>query len=402
MKICLITLPAPFLLNDKVFPNLGILQISSQLKKHGYDVTVHDDKVSKIPEGYDIYGISSTTPQFPLAKEALKRIRGFKNESKVIIGGAHPTVDFESCWDFDYIIKGDGEDAVTEALAFHKNRVNATKPYIIGKQLSQKIEDYPYADRDAIDIKSYKYYIDNELATTIVTGRGCPFSCAFCCKTSKVKLRPSWHVIEEFRLLHFQYGYKAFMIFDDIFILNKKRTIEICEAIRNYNFKLRCFVRADLVVKHDYELLETMADAGIVEVGMGIESGSNLILKMINKGETTEIMAKAIKMLKSVGIRVKGFIIVGLPYENQKTLAETRKFLYDNKLDDVDFTIFTPYKGSHIYNNKRLYDIDWNGTEMSWYKGKPDQYSSNVFTSALSKEDIVEARINLEREFKKW
>jgi anaerobic magnesium-protoporphyrin IX monomethyl ester cyclase len=359
------------------------------------EVYVHDGPVNEIPEGYDYYGISSTTSQFPQAKQALSRIRRFKSKPEVWIGGPHATVDRESCRDFDVIFQGEGEDSVMDYLQYDALPLQV-------RPLSMSLEKYPMPDREAIDLKSYKYEIDGELATTVMSGRGCPFNCAFCCNTAKVKLRPAWHVIEEIEYLHDYEKYNALMFFDDIFIINKKRTLEICRGIERFNLKLRCFVRADLVLKHGRELTDALRRAGVREVGMGIESGSDFILNIVNKGENTDTMLKAVKLLQDSGIRVKGFVIVGLPSESLKTIDETRNFLGKAKLDDVDFTIFQPYKGSKIYDNKHYFDIGWDKIEESWYKGKPQEYVSNVWTSSMSKDDILKARIDLEKEYKKW
>jgi anaerobic magnesium-protoporphyrin IX monomethyl ester cyclase len=395
MKVCLVSLPSPFLIDEKVFPNLGLLHVSSQLKLYDHEVYVHDGPISEIPDGYNYYGISSTTSQFPQARFALRHIRDFKSKSEVWIGGPHATVDRESCKDFDVIFQGEGEDSVIDYI---QHGILPLHP----KQLSEPLEKYPMPDREAIDIKSYKYEIDGELATTVMSGRGCPFSCAFCCNTAKVKLRPAWHVIEEIEYLHDYEKYNALMFFDDIFIVNKKRTLDICKGIERFNLKLRCFVRADLILRHGIEVVDALYRAGVREVGMGIESGSDLILNIVNKGENTDTILQAVQLLQAVGIRVKGFIIVGLPSESPKTINETRMFLDEAKLDDVDFTIFQPYKGSKIYNKKHDFDINWDKIEESWYKGKPNEYVSNVWTSSMSKNDILRARIDLEREYKKW
>ena len=145
-----------------------------------------------------------------------------------------------------------------------------------------------------------------------------------------------------------------------------------------------------------------MKKSGCVEVGMGVESGSDKILATINKGETTDTIKKAIKLLKRGGIRVKGFFIVGLPGESETTILETVNFLTEVDLDDADFSIFTPYKGSEIYENRLKYDIFWDNLELQqlWYKGKKGEYQSLVSTSHLSKEEIVTFRDKLEEGFK--
>jgi radical SAM superfamily enzyme YgiQ (UPF0313 family) len=150
-----------------------------------------------------------------------------------------------------------------------------------------------------------------------------------------------------------------------------------------------------------------MYESGCREVGMGIESGSDKILRIINKGEDSDTLRKGIRILNEAGIRVKGFLIVGLPSESPETIEETRTFLHTSGLSDVDFSLFTPYKKTMIYDNKSKFDIQWDELDLNhlWYKGddsKDGGYKSQVWTSKMSKKDIVEARKMLEGEFKHW
>jgi len=143
-----------------------------------------------------------------------------------------------------------------------------------------------------------------------------------------------------------------------------------------------------------------MKESGCVEVGIGVESGSDTILKNVQKVETVEDIEGGIKTLRAAGIRVKAFFIVGLPGENKETLAETEQFLDRVPLDDVDFTIYSVYPGSPVHDNPQDYDIQWEGT--AHFKGIPGQYKSTVRTKALSEEEIVDARDYLESKFKRW
>jgi len=145
-----------------------------------------------------------------------------------------------------------------------------------------------------------------------------------------------------------------------------------------------------------------MKDSGCKEVGIGIESASDKILNSVGKGESIEIIRHAVEMLKKSGLRVKGFFIVGLPGESWETIEETRRFIKESGLDDIDLSIFQPMKRSPIYENKRKYEIDWDdlAVEKSWYKGTPGHYESQVFTPGMTKSDIVNARNILAEELK--
>lgn len=389
-RICLVALPSPFLIEDKVQPPLGVLYVAASLLDKGYEVVVHDGKIEEIPEGYDVYGISATSPQFQLAEQARSLIKRRNGKTRVIIGGPHAGSDHESCKAFDGVVIGDGEVAAFLAVGYKTKLVECP------------IERLYHPARHLIDLKSYKYKIDGRLATTIMTSRGCPYSCAFCCQLNRFNTFPSEFVREELMDLINNYGYKAFMFFDDLFILQKQRLRDILHGIEDIIW--RGFSRADAIVRNGVDMLKFMADSGCREIGMGLETGSDKILKIVNKKETIDTYKKAIEMIHSQGIRIKGFLIVGLPSESPETIQETCDFLEAVKLDDLDISIYQPLKKSHVYDNKQQYDIFWDNIDLgkSWYKGTPGEYTAQIRTSALSSDDILKARDMLEARFKKW
>jgi len=81
-------------------------------------------------------------------------------------------------------------------------------------------------------------------------------------------------------------------------------------------------------------------------------------------------MMQAVEDAQAAGLFVKGFFIVGLPGENEDTLAATDRFLEEAQLDDLDMTMFTPYPGSPIWENREQYDISWGdiATERTYFK----------------------------------
>lgn len=394
MKICLVAPPSPFLLDDKVNPPLGVLYVAAALKRK-HEVIVHDGSIKEIPQGFDAYGVSITTPQFPIAVEILKWLRYFENKPKVIAGGPHATVDPESCIDagFDSVVMDAGERGLELAIEHNLKVVSAPWDGML------------HPDRSLINLHDYRYSIEGVPATTVMTTRGCPYKCGFCCKVNKqVKIYPAEFVLEELRDLHFNHGFNAFMFFDDIFVLNKKRAETILKEIKKWNIIFRCFVRADIALRHGKEFFELMKEAGCREVGLGVESGSDKILRVINKGEGSHEIKAGIKLIRSAGIKVKGFLVVGLPSESKETIQETINFLEETEIDDIDISLYQPYKRTAIFDNREKYDVNWDILDLrnSWYKGTPGEYQSNAWTSGLGREELVQAREHIEAKFKKW
>lgn len=401
MRICLIRTPAPFLINDRVFAPLGLLAVGTGLISQGHNVTLFDGDPFSIPLDFAYYGFGPTIPEYIYAVEQMRYLRAKCHFGcTIIIGGPYASLDPKRCLadGFDAVVVGDGEYAAEQAF---KHRFN--ERIIYGDALP--LANYHISHRSLIDNKKYGYQLENRIATSMVTSRGCPFSCAFCSKNeSKLRMRPAWHVIEEIRYLKDVWKFQAIVFMDDLFTAEKQRAQSIAEELKRQDMTWRCMVRADLVVKHGKDFAKYLYDCGLISVGMGIESGSDKILSIINKAETSSTMKKAIKMLKEVGVKVKGFIILGLPGESMQTIEETDNFLKEVKLDDVDIKIFQPFPGSPIWKNKSKYDINWNEVDLSdmFYKGKQGLDQSNVFTSSLTAAQITEQQGVLERAHKQW
>jgi len=408
MKILLINPPSKFLIDDNVFPTLGLLYLAAYLKKAGYrDILLLDlNGNHAIPEeiNADIVGFYSNTPQFPTVIELKEKIAGINRNkfATYVIGGPHVSGRPQDAKPyFDYIVRGEGERAFLDIV----NAVAA------GESLPDKVVKYgyikdldtiPFPDRNLVDVKSYKYLINERLATTLITSRGCPYGCAFCANNAwgkTLRLRSPENVIEEIKFLMRDYGYRAFMFFDDTMTVHRKRMEKLCDMLKKLNIIYRCFIRADTV---DKDILTKMKESGCVEVGMGMESGSQRILNIVNKGQTASQNMKTVKWCKELGLRIKGFFVVGFPGENTESVRETIDFIEESNVDDLDVTVFTPYPGSKIYEQKQKYDIQFKGTyEDYWYKGKPGFYKSMVATSGLGSEEIAKIREDIEKRFKK-
>jgi radical SAM superfamily enzyme YgiQ (UPF0313 family) len=374
------------------------MAVGAGLKRDGHDVVLYDGDIECVPTHYEYYGFGPTSPEYSEAVECMHRIKYANPKAKTVIGGPHATLVPFDPWvsGFDCTVVGDGENVASEAF-FGKEKVIYAE--------SLPLDEYPIPDRTLVDIRSYHFKLRDRLATTVMGSRGCPFHCGFCSKNhDRVRLNSAERLIEEIGMLHDKFGYDAIAFPEDIFILNKQRTYDVCKFLKSRGIIWRCLVRADLVIKYGYDFIDMMIDSGCVGVGLGVESGSDTILQNIHKSENVDQMRTAIRMLKDRGLFVKAFFIIGLPGENETTLAETDKFLREAQLDDIDAKIFQPYPGSPIFDRKDKYDIDWDAIPLQYtfYKGRPGEYYGNIRTSALSTERIVEAWKYFEETYKNW
>ena len=394
--ICFVVPKSDFLINDTVMPPLGILYLSSQLKAEGYSVQCLDFALGHTKEmiDSDIVGVSFTTPQRNSAYELARQLR---SEGKIVIaGGPHPTHMPNECLNngFHCVVIGEADDIMSEVLRDVQQKQFETC-YVSNEP---KISYFP--DRLALPMLSYSYKINERPATVIMTSRGCPFSCTFCSKTSKkFRMFPPEYVLDEIYYLHNEFEYSAFMIFDDVFVADTERLETIVGVLRHEDFLFRCFGRANLLTRHICSLLQEM---GVVEVGIGIESGADEILRKNFKGTTRLINTTAIRTLREFGIRSKAFLIVGLPGETEETVIKTKTWIEEAKPDDIDISILQPMPGSVLFNNPEKYGIKFRYDENTplWYKGKPSEYKTTCSTDSLTAERIVELRNEIEEIYK--
>lgn len=424
MKIALINPNSPFLISERVFPNIGLVRVATTLQEEGNEVDIHDfagqptSAIKYIPRNYDYYGFSSTTPQFPYVMKLFNTLKEENPKAKTIIGGAHASalyqlkqkgkadVNIDDLEVFDTIFAGEGEETS-----------NIFKQGWQKGKVIKDLDSVPIPNRDLIDLMSYEYNLLGEKTTSMQTQRGCPHQCSFCSGRdiemyNKVRMHSPERVIKEMDELNKKYGFSSFQIYDDEVNINTRRLEELCDELSKRNYQFRAFIRNDEVVKHPRQI-DAMKKAGFVKLCAGIESGSDRILQILNKKSTYKINAEARRLVKKRNIHYEGFMILGHPSETLEDIKLTRKWLLDNKPDDFDLNLLTPYPGCKIYDDAtpstefKDYRWEWKGlyfnkpiysTEDSYYKGIDRQSKSDIRTKTLSNKDLINIRNDLDTE----
>jgi len=457
-KICLITPPSPFLLDERVFMHIGILKVASSLESKGYDVDFLDlsaienyiDVVSDYCKNTNIknFGITASTPQVPFAVNVAKKIKEIIPDCKLIIGGPHVTLmnsaskrEIKKGLDksdratkdinklksiFDILVCGDGELTIFEAFKIKSGVIDADdrkSPYFL---TNNQFSNLPLPARHLVDVDSYKYSIEGKKSTSLIAQLGCPFKCSFCSGRNspflrKIRQRSSDSIIEEMRLLYNNYGFTGFMFYDDELNVNKG-LIELLNKITDLQmelgeeFRLRGFVKAELFKD---EQAAAMYRAGFRWLLTGFESGDERILKNIKKMAKRDDNTRAVEIAKRHNLKVKALMSIGHAGESIETIENTKKWLLEVQPEEFDCTIITTYPGSPYFDDavfekdKYVYTSDLTGdrlyqsqidylTELDYYKGDPNGgYVSYVWTDHLSPVEIVKARDDLEKEVRK-
>ncbi len=445
--VCFITPPSPFLLDERVFVALGVLKVAAVVEQIGYSVdhldlngvenyeaVVVDYIRRRNPQDFTVYAITATTPQMV----AVERIRKVIKENCgwcVVIGGPHPTLVHAAAKHstraqaaleqlrrvYDTVVAGDGELVIAQVIeqGGKLGLIDADNPKTGLFMTVQQFTSTPFPARHLVDQDTYKYNIDGVRVTSLISQLGCPFGCNFCAGRDsamlrRVRLRPTSHVIAEMRELYKTYGIHGYMFFDDELNVNPN-VMELLHAIAQLQdelgveFRCRGFVKAELFTDAQ---AQAMYRAGFRSVLCGFESGSERILRNINKHATRDDNTRAMETSHKHGLGMKALMSVGHPGESVETIQQTLDWLLEVRPEDFDCTIITAYPGSPYYDRARhayddvwvfetggdklyMQDIDYTRTE-DFYKGALDGYRSYVWTDYIGAAELVEQRNALE------
>jgi len=386
MKILLINPPTENIINLELplfvrqneghFPPLGIMYVASYLKKFpGYQIRVLDALAEKMDyaaiEEYvqrfcpDIVGIAVHTHSLIDAISVSRLIKKADNRTHICFGGPHAdifpreTIDIPSV---DSVVFGEGE--LTFAELVDAIRTNADLRQVRGiffKQDGQvvqtqergHIEDLdgiPFPDRGMTDKNKYSSILGkNKTMTTIVSSRGCPYSCAFC-STPKgsYRVRSPKGVVDEMEEC-VSLGINEIHFVDDTFNADSDRVAQICFELDRRRLKARWSFRGR-IDKLNEPLLKKMKRSGCFRIHLGVETSSDEGLERLNKGVTTEQIRQVFKLTRSVKISTVAYFLIGCPHED--SIGEITKTINFSRELDPDFALFnilTPYPKTQLY-----------------------------------------------------
>jgi len=393
----LIIVPQSTYLDDNfVFPPLGAMVLKAHLDQAGISCDLEDEfDQSRDYSQYSHFGYSVITPNYP---EAL-RIRGILSQryptARHIIGGPH-VANYDADHDgWDCIVRGDGQVPLQRFVQGDPRKTYSRCEFTL------KPHELIAPWRDSDFLARYRYLLGGEFrTTTLMSAYGCPMACAFCeSARTKVRLKPVDLVAQE---VHdcLDCGFEAIMFFDDIFAINNKRVREMTSILAPLPIHFRCFVHAR---NFDDEMAQMLAYAGCVEIGYGAEHAHQKILDNVNKKTTVQANYDVVTTAHRHGIRVKSFLMVGLPGEDHDTLAALEEFIATSGVDDFDLGIYYPYRGTHIRDHLARYDLQITSLDntLGYYKGKQGEAECCVRTSALNSDQIRQAKNNIYRKYNK-
>jgi anaerobic magnesium-protoporphyrin IX monomethyl ester cyclase len=362
------------------FPPLGVAYIASTLKKEGYTVQLIDctflEKKSALKQAIavkaEVVGIYSMVT---MSEDAMEFARKLRSQTKLLIaGGPLPTCDPLPFLEiFDIVVSGEGEQTILKLLQAYQMGADfisvpgivfrKTLPVIAGEQLpvittkarlfEKNLDGIPFPDRDLVPNNEYQEHGRRKSGyaiTTIMSTRGCPFRCEFCSNVifgGSYRERSAKNVVDEIEQV-LGLGYDRISFADDVFTLNKKRVLQICDEIqhRKLRFQWECLGRVDSL---DKETAEAMKSAGCFRIYFGIESGNQRILDIMHKQITIQQARDAVTTAHQAGMEVGAFFIIGYPGDTTDTILESIHFGTSLPVDYLGLTLPYPLPGTPLF-----------------------------------------------------
>jgi radical SAM superfamily enzyme YgiQ (UPF0313 family) len=187
----------------------------------------------------------------------------------------------------------------------------------------------------------------------VESSRGCPYKCIFCSPTLRIsfgkryRVRSAENVVDEIEYLVSR-GVNVIKFVDDEFTLDRERIEKLCDEIIKRKIKIK-WIAQGRVGNLDRKIIKKMKMAGCSTLCFGVESGSDRILKLLKKDQTTEQIKKIFKLCKEYGILTVAYFLIGCPTETKEEILQTYKLCKEINPIMIQVAFFTPYPGSPYY-----------------------------------------------------
>lgn len=239
-----------------------------------------------------------------------------------------------------------------------------------GESQEPHLGEFPVPSYDALALSGYGSFSDREgnkyMYMPIMGSKGCNYPCGYC--PYRVGFGTSWScrnpkdIVDEIEFLHTNRGIKGFLFRDQSFTMSKCHAMEVCDEITRRKLDIAWFCEAR-VNEVSRELLYSMKESGCKQLNYGVETGDATLIKTGKPGVNLDMIRRAFRITKAVGILAHAHVIIGWPDETKATIERTFKFVKDLDPDNTNWNILTPYPGTELYNSAKKYNListyDW-------------------------------------------
>jgi radical SAM superfamily enzyme YgiQ (UPF0313 family) len=362
--------------NSSFQPPLGLLYIASYLRKNSdHEVRVIDSQVDRLSYSQleaeicqwkpDMVGLTAMTFTMVDVMLTAQLVKNVDPEIVVCLGGPHvdlypeETIRLKAV---DFAIMKGGEEPFSLLVGElsgkrHFDRVpglvyreNGHEVHINPRTSpGPSLEDLPFPDRTMVPYqKYYSIMTANRPVGTMITAKGCPYLCVFC---SERGARPFWRsgasVAEEVEQCK-KIGIQEMFFVDDTFYVKKKESVAIAQALIDRHVGMPWGARAR-VNNLDREMLKKFKESGCRRLHIGVEAGSDKVLKTLKKAITVEQARQAFRLCREVGIDTMAYFIVGSPGETLEDVNATLALACELEPTMAQFSRMTPMPGTDLY-----------------------------------------------------
>lgn len=362
-------------------PPIGIMQLASWLDKHHHQTALHDCLGPYAPPTIaenaemvlatdpELVGFSATTSGFMEAIEIASYIRQRRPEIKIVFGNVHVSSlgapVLEEFPEIDYLVIGEGEGAL---LNLADGKALQEIGNLIYRDEQGKIIVNPRRDRildlDELPFPAYEklagfphaYHLplfayEKRNGATMITSRGCPYTCSFCDRTvfeRLYKTNSAQYTYDHMKYLRDNFGVYHINMYDDLFTAKKQRVMDLCDLLieNPLGVQWNCAIRTGHTSD---EMLVKLKLAGALMVSMGIESADPVMMARHKAGVTLDAVRETVRQIHAAGLRAKGLFIFGMPGETPETVKTTSDFILSLELDEMNMTKFSPLHGAPIW-----------------------------------------------------
>lgn len=269
----------------------------------------------------------------------------------------------------DAVILGEGEASLLDIADLWRTDISARLDGVAGLILvdsdgqlcrtaarphQRNLDRLPFPAWEFVDAELYRAAWTSRhgrFSWNVATSRGCPYSCNWCAKPTfgrGYEQRSAQSVAAEIRLLMERIAPDHIWFADDIFGLTAGWIQAFSEEVRRYGTRIPFTMQSRVNLMRP-DAVDALAESGAEEVWLGVESGSQKILRSMEKGTTIEECRAATRTLRSRGIRACWFIQLGYPGERWEEICETRELIHDEGPDDIGVSVAYPLPGTRFH-----------------------------------------------------
>lgn len=350
------------------YPPLGLAYLGAVLEPLGHNVALIDAEAlgldaegiaARMPSRPEVIGFTATTLLWPAVRAAAADLQKRFPNACLIVGGPHVTAFPETTLDasvFDFGVLGEAEhtlpalidrvqrgrpaDDLPGCVIRSNGQVRTTGPV----QWVRDLDTLPFPARHLLPVNAYHSVLALEPFVTMVTSRGCPYRCDFCSQIysgNTLRRRSPQNIVDEMAWAVNRHGAREIILFDETFGVDRRDALRVCELIRARNLRVRWNARTRIDVL-DRELLSSLRDAGCYALHLGVESGVQRVLDMMNKGIRIEQVRETVRAARKLGFRLHAYFMLGYPGETRRDIKRTLRFSRELGLDWASYTITVP------------------------------------------------------------